>query len=356
MRILTILVLCTFYSIANAQLTTVRVDFDDDPLGQPPITAGGIGNAPSNLFGQSSDFSIKLMEEDVGMSTASDRVLGIDVEEAGTFRLVDFETGLNSGLPTTGTVRVAFDFLASANTEHDGFAFLRCYDESGESFADMGFFFNESGYVLNLLDYVPETGEFLGASSPPFPQNQFEGGTWSRIEAVINLDENTLSAKIDGQDYGVVTGISRATGTGFAGVYLTWGSVYTGSCAIDNFTIFIDNELDLPPMPDGLEELLSPNDYGGTLIRVPEGDFRTRGLNWEIQPNAQIYFDSIYQGFSAYRFIVNEDLDEADARLFSSGLIPFNRNRTYEVSALIRTDFPRATWEINFGHYGATTD
>ncbi|MEM8584833.1 MAG: T9SS type A sorting domain-containing protein [Bacteroidota bacterium] len=356
MRLLYLILLSVLSFTLQAQITTVFSNFEEDVPGQAPQISGGLGNTPSGLFGQSDDFEIALVSENVGMSTSAGRVLAVNVEETGAFRLVDFETGLNSGLPASGTVSVAFDFLASEQTAHDGFAFLRCYDESGESFADLGFFFSESGYVLNLLDYVPETGEFLGTTAPPFPQNQFESGTWNRIEAIIDLNNNTLSANIDGQDYGVVTGISRATGTGFAGVFLNWGSTYTGVCAIDNFRISIENQEDLPPMPEGLEELLIPNDQGGTVIRVPEGDFRSRGLNWETESNAQVYFDSIYQGFSAYRFVVNEDLDEADTRLFSSGIVPFKRNRTYEVSALIRTDFPRATWEINFGHYGATSE
>ncbi|MEM6397839.1 MAG: hypothetical protein AAF741_15930 [Bacteroidota bacterium] len=344
------------YFVISAQITTVSATFEGDEIGSPPQTAGGTGQAPTNLFGDFEDFSVGLVSGEIGMSTSAGRALYTEVSAPGTFRLVDFETGLNSGLPSTGIVRVAFDFLATDDMPHEGFAFLRCYDESEESFADLGFFFNESGYVLNLLDYVPETGEFLGTSSPPFPQNQFNSGTWNRIEAIINLDNNTLNATVDGQEYGVTTGISRASGTGFAGAFLNWGSVYSGRCAIDNFTVTIEPPSGLPPMPEGLAELLIPEDHGGVVLRVPDGDFRTRGLDWESESSAQVYFDSLYQGFSAYRFVVNEDLDEADTRLYSTGLVPFKRNRTYEVSALIRADFPRATWEINFGHYGATAD
>lgn len=343
--------------LSYAQTQTFNVDFESDIIGQQPSTAPGNGSKPTTLNGQSTELTVQSLIGNVGNSTASGNIVVTDVAAASDFRLMDFEGLLSSGIVSSGTVRVAFDFLALANNNNEGFAFLRNYDETEESFADIGFSFSGNTFTIFLLDYDPITGNYLGQQAPAFPANQFAAGTWYRMEAIIDLDNNQLRLEIDGTDYGVTAGISRATGDGYAGAFYNWGFAFAGSCAIDNFSVTVPDKT-LPPAPAGFANLLIPNDYNGTanVIRIPDGDFRNQGLDWENSSSSTLYYNPIYDGVSTYKVTVNSDMDEADARLFAFNTFSMLPNRTYEVSALIRTDFPRATWEVNYGLHGAETN
>ncbi|MEM7575033.1 MAG: chitobiase/beta-hexosaminidase C-terminal domain-containing protein [Bacteroidota bacterium] len=342
------------YCLVNAQITSLQVDFEADDLNELPAISPGSGATPTGLFGNyESTLTIEELSGAVGESTAAGKVLVAEVPVAGGFQLVDFNGLLNSGLQEEGVVVVALDFLAKADVDHTGFAFLRCYDDSGESFADLGFNFAGDTYSVGLLDYDPVSGEYLGWLAPPFPGNTFQTGEWYRFEAVVDLTNNSLRLLVNGNDYGLQAGISRATGSGYTGAFFNWGTAFVGSCAIDNFSVTVNEAEDLPLPPAGFLTLMNPENHGGSVLRLPCGDFRERGLDWENTNAAQLVFDSIYQGVSVYKLLVNADLDEADARLRSFKQLPIQPNRTYEVSALVRANFPRATWEMNIGLSGA---
>ena len=338
---------------ALAQTTTFDADFNADPVGQPPPTGGSAGDHPTGLFGQSADFLVREFFGAVGGSSAGGRVLTVEVDQPGGYRLVDFDGQSFSGTVTSGVVRVGFDFLAEAGSE--GFAFLRDYDNAPglpESFADIGFAFDDDSYGVGPLDYDPVTGDFLG-----WPRTGgFQYGVWYHLEAVIDLDANTLRVLVDGTDSGLEGGISRATGDGYRGSYINWGSAYAGRCAIDNFRVRVPDAGGLPDAPAGFISLLNnvANDCGGQILRLPDGDFRTPGVDWETSAAAQLVYEPVYDGVSTYKLAFNSDMDEADARLFATGRIPLQHNHVYEVSALIRTDFPRATWEVSVGINGTT--
>ena len=349
--------LLLFSLSAGAQLPTFRVDFDDDTIGTLPATGQGNTTRPTLLAGDfATTLRVDTLSGDVGGSTAAGRVADVTVPVPGGYRLLDFEGLHSSGIVTAGTVRVGFDFLAHADVAQAGFAFLRSYDESGESFADVAFGFDGDSYTVGLLSYDSLTGDYLGWLEPPFPANTFAAGTWHRFELLIDLDSNTARLLVDGEDHGVEASISRATGTGYAGAYYNFGAAFAGRAALDNFTVTVPAPVDLPAAPPGLTDLLSVDDHGGTVYRWPCADFRRRGIDWESEFNAYLLYDSLYAGLSAYRLAVTEALDEADARLFGLKGFPYQPNRTYEVSALIRTDFPRATWELNWGFYGLMAD
>ncbi|MEN0006117.1 MAG: chitobiase/beta-hexosaminidase C-terminal domain-containing protein [Bacteroidota bacterium] len=346
---------CLFLALSlNAQVTTFSVTFENDAVNSLPITSPGDGRTPTGLFGNyESTMQVQNLAGQVGQSTASGKVLDVNVPTTGSFQLVEFDGLLNSGIVTEGIVKVSFDFMAHEGSAPDGFAFLRSVDESDESFADIGFSFSETSFNVGLLDFDPATGEYLGWLDPSFPNNSFDLGTWYHFEAIINLDNNTMRLLVDGADYGVVAGISRATGTGYTGAFLNWGTAFQGRCAVDNFRVVIEGDDSLPLPPAGFSELLEVEDHGGTVLRMPCADFRQRGVDWNNSSAAALLlYDSIYQGVSAYRIVVNEEMNEADARLFSFKGLPILPNRTYEVSALIRTDFPRDTWEFNIGVNG----
>ncbi|MEM1215803.1 MAG: chitobiase/beta-hexosaminidase C-terminal domain-containing protein, partial [Bacteroidota bacterium] len=324
-------------------------------VGELPQTAPGSGIAPTGLNGNvANTFAVENLTGNVGNSTAAGNVLAVSVPSAGNFQLADFETTLNAGLLTADTVIVAFDFLAKAGVTHDGFAFMRGYDDTFESIADIAFGFGEDFFTLGLLDYDPATGEYLGWLEPDFPTNYFELGTWHRIEQVIDLNNNVQTLRVDGQEYGITAGVSRATGQGYQGSFFNWGAAYVGNCAIDNITIEIVTPADdLPEPPPGFLDLFNVETHGGQVLTIPQGTFNEVGVDWETSGNTTLIYDPVYNGIPSYTFVFDENLNEADARLFSFNTFPIQPNRTYEVSALIRTDFPRATWEINWGFHGA---
>ncbi|MEM1321946.1 MAG: chitobiase/beta-hexosaminidase C-terminal domain-containing protein [Bacteroidota bacterium] len=337
-----------------AQVISTAVDFEDDTIDQLPETQWGGGTKPSTLAGDvASTMQVKALMGNVGNSTAAGKVVEVEVPTAGGFRLLDFEGLLNSGIVTVDTVRVSFDFMAAAGQPQNGFAFLRCYDDSDNSFADIGFRFNGNSFSPGILDYDPATGDYRGWLAPPFPANSFALGTWYRFEAVIDLTNNTLRLSVDGNDYGVVAGISRATGVGYAGAFFNWGSAFSGRCMIDNFQVSVPVPSNLPTAPQGFLDLLTPETHGGTVLRLPCGDFRQPGIAFRNSGSASLRYRPVYQNIATYKFEVSNEMDEADARLFSAKSFPFKANRTYEASALIRSDFPRETWEFNIGLHGA---
>lgn len=280
-----------------AQTTTVTADFNSDPLGQHPVTIIGSPDHPSGLFGHATDFTVTQLTGNVGNSTAAGRVMTVDVPTADTYRLVDFDGQSISGIVTEGIVRVSFDFIAQG-TDNEGFAFLRNYDDAEgnpESFADVGFAFGDNDYSIGPLDYDPSTGDYLGWPSA----GAFTYGVWYRLEAIINLNDNTLRLLVDGVDSGLETGISHATGNGYRGSYINWGNAFAGRCAIDNFTVVVPGNTGLPAPPQGFLDLLNNvPDYGGNVIRVPNGDFRTPGLDWESYFNAQLINTPVYKGIT----------------------------------------------------------
>ena len=344
-----------FISVTLFSQTNIDVTFEEDVIGQLPVTAPGNGTKPSGLFGNfQNSITVQPFSGNVGGSTATGNVLEVNVPTAGNFNLIDFNALLNSGILEEGIIKVSFDFLASGSS-NEGFAFLRNIDESGESIADLGFSFDGNSFTVGILNYDPSTGDYLGMEAPPFPDNTFASGEWHRFESTLNLDNNTHTLSINGVDYGVIGGISRATGVGFAGSFYNWGTAFSGQAALDNFKLEVVTSPTLPSPPAGFVSLLNPDPQGGSVIRISEGDFRQQGIDWETNATANLYLKPYYQGITTYTVRVNEDLDEADARLFSFNSFPYVKNRTYEVSALIRTDFPRATWEFNFGMVGSET-
>lgn len=350
---LALLVSLTTNKSATAQ-NIFNVTFENDQIGETPHTAPGNGSAPTGLNGNTNaTFSVQSVSADIGSSTAGGKVLEINVPTTGNFQLANFETTLNAGIVTADTVIVGFDFLAKADAIHEGFAFMRGYDDSFESIADIAFGFGEDYFTLGLLDFDPVTGEYLGWVEPSFPDNYFEVGTWHRIEQIIDLNNNVNTLRVDGVEYGIVAGVSRATGTGYQGSFFNWGSAYVGNCAIDNVTIdLVQADPNLPDPPGGFLDLFNFDNHGGEVLTIPNGTFNEIGVDWETYGDATLIYDPVYNGIPSYTFVFNDFLDEADARLFSFNNFPIQPNRTYEVSALIRTDFPRETWEISWGFNG----
>ncbi len=345
-----------FISATNqffAQTTTVTATFENDILGQLPATTIGSQVAPSGLFGSSGDFAVQLVDGDVGNSSAAGKALSVNVATDSDFRLVDFDGQSLSGIITSGIVRISVDFYAAPGA--DGFAFLRNYDNAAgnpESFADVGFAFDENSYGIGPLDYDADTGDFLGWPR----QGGFQYGIWYHLEATIDLDANTIRVAVDGSDLGLEGGISRVTGDGYRGSFLNWGTAFTGQAAIDNFTVQVPEQVGLPPAPIGFTQLLDDlPECGGQVIRVPNGDFRSPGIDWETSGAAQLIYSPVYEDVATYKVVVTDDMDEADARLFANGNFSLKHNHVYQVSALIRSDFPRATWEISVGVEGATS-
>ncbi len=337
--------------LLSAQVTTFSAGFDDDPLGAPPVVALGGGSQPSGLFGQSSSLTVVPVSGNTGTTAAAGNAVRVSVPVADTYRLIDFDGESISGLVTSGSIRVGFDMLVEGDG-NEGFAFFRSYDEEAESFADLGFAFDGSGVSTGTLDYDPATGAYLG-----WPRADFiDDNTWHRYEAVIDLDENTIRLFLDGVDTGVTGGINRSDGQAYRGTWMNWGGAFVGSCLVDNFRVEVPETGGLPDAPQGFLDLLNNvPDYGGTVLRLPGGDFRTPGLDWETYVGARLVYAPVYDGIATYRFEFDNDImDEADARLFATGTFPLEYNRTYEVSALIRTDFPRPTWEISVGVNGRT--
>ena len=339
---------------ASFAQSVFNVTFEEDTIGDLPRTAPGNGSAPTGLNGNvAATFSVQPITGNVGNSTASGKALEARITSPGNYQLADFETTLNAGLITADTIVVAFDFLAKADATHAGYAFVRGYDNTFESIADVAFAFGPDYFTLGLLDYAPTTGEYLGWVEPSFPTNTFAVGIWYRIEQIIDLNNNVQTLRIDGTDYGIAAGVSRATGDGYLGTYLNWGGAYAGTCMVDNFTIeALGEDQALPPAPDGLAALYHVEDHGGAVLRIPNGTFRTAGVDWQTYGLPTLIYDPVYEGVPSYTFIFDESLDEADARLLSFNSFPIQPNRTYEISALIRTDFPRATWEVNWGVVG----
>lgn len=332
-----------------------NVTFESDQIGQLPQSAPGNGSVPTT-FGSSTDvpFTVAALSGDVGSSTASGKIAEVNAITMGDYRLMVFDATMNAGIITADTVVVAFDFLAKADVTHEGFAFMRGYDETFETIADIAFGFNGDSYTIGLLNYDSETGEYLGWTEPPFPNNVFETGTWYRIEQIIDLTNDIQTLRIDGEDYGITAGVSRATGTGLLGSFINWGTAYVGSCAIDNIQIDLlqgDNGLLEPPV--GFLDLFDFETYGGEILTINNGTFSEIGTDWETFGDASLFYDPVYNGIPSYTFIFNEYMEDSEARLYSFNNFPIQPNRTYEISALIRTDFPRATWEINFGLTGA---
>ena len=106
----------------------------------------------------------------------------------------------------------------------------------------------------------------------------------------------------------------------------------------------------------GFLALLEPETHGGTVLRPQDGDFRQRGVAFINDTSVPLAWAPVYDGVATYRLVIAGDgIDEADARPDFVGSIPLQPNRTYEVSLLIRADFPRATWEINAHLEGATS-
>lgn len=349
--------LLTILSALSAQTTTYQVNFSGYEVGQTIPVGNGTLDLPSQTAGDAEE-SLFLTElsGNLGNTAAAGPVATVSVAEAGGFRLLDFDGSFSSGILTAGTVTIAFDFYAAPGA--DGFSFMRAYDDSFESFADVGFNFYGTAFNVGVLDYDPATGEYLGWLSGDAPLNEFPTGTWHRFQSTINLDNNEHRLSVDGQDIGVVGGISRATGAGYAGFFYNWGSAFAGSASIDNIEVSFDaGSAPLPAAPAGFAALLEPqNTCGGPVLRFPNGDFRTPGLAWDNSTAATMTYAPVYEGISTYRIDVNEAMDESDARLWSAGSIPFLPNHTYEVSALIRTNFPRATWELNVGPTGMSSE
>ena len=344
----------TMVTTAKAQ---VKIDatFETDVIGQLPTTAPGNGTKPTSLTGNfQNTMTIQAVSGNTGGSSASGKVVELNVPASGNFNLMDFSALLNSGIIEEGIIKISFDFMA-IGASNNGFAFLRNYDETNESIADLGFNFSGSTFTVGILNYDPVTGEYIGWEEPAFPNNSFDSGEWYRFESTLDLDNNTHTLSINGIDYGVAGGISRVSGVGFAGTFYNWGTAFEGQAAFDNFEMEIVTAPTLPAPPAGFTALLEPDPQGGNVIRILNGDFREAGIDWESNGTASLFLKPYYQGVNTYTIKVNEGLDEADVRLFSFNSFPFIPNRTYEVSALIRADFPRDTWEVNFAMVGSET-
>ena len=338
---------------AAAQVETFRVTFDEDPVGAVPETVPGLGGLrPVGLFGAAAEkVRVVPLFGDPGASQASGNVAAVEAPAPGDFHLLDFDHALLSRTVTGGTVRVGFDVAMDAALPGDGFAFFRAYDETGEDIGAAILSFDESGFSVGLLDYDPVTGDFLGIVYPD--GNGFSAGTWHRVELTYDLDESTVRVALDGVDGGVEAGMSRATGEGFLGGFFNWGSAYAGRSALDTITMEVPEDAGLPAAPPGFLALLEPEAYGGTVLRPENGDLRQRGVAFDNNDDVWLQWAPVYDGVATYRLrLVPESVDEADARPSFVRTLPVQPNRTYEVSALIRTDFPRETWELNVIAYG----
>jgi hypothetical protein len=357
MRKISYLVIFSVFLLSCEMLSAqINVTFEEDVIGQIPSIAPGNGSKPSGLFGDyENTMTIQNLSGTVGSSTANGKVVEINVPSTGNFNLLEFDALLNSGMIATGVIKVSFDLMVFSDANTDGFAFLRNIDESDESIADLGFNFNGNTYNIGILDYDPDTGNYLGWNDPGFPNNTFNAGVWYQIESTVNLDTNVHSLKINGLDYGVTGGVSRATGTSYIGSFVNFGTAFQGKAAIDNVKVEVVSSNSLPNAPNTLLDLLTVNPPEGNVIRIPNGDFRQPGIDWESNATATLFLKPYYQNLNTYTVTVNSDLDEADARLSSFNSFPFIPNRTYEVTALVRTNFPRATWELNIGYHGSET-
>ena len=341
---------------AGAQVEVFRVTFDEDAPNAAPQAVPGLGGLRPTGFGGEVEAKGRVapLFGDAGASQAAGQVLALDAPTAGDFHLLDFDGSLLAGVVTSGTVRVGFDIAMDAALPGDGFAFFRAYDETGEDIGAAILSFSESGFSVGLLDYDPETGDFLGIVYPD--GNAFGTDTWHRIELTYDLDQSTIRLALDGVDGGIEAGMNRATGTGILGAFFNWGTAYAGRSAIDTITIEVPEDGDLPAAPPGFTALLEPETHGGTVLRPENGDFRQRGVAFFNDSSVPLAWAPVYDGVATYRLVIaNEDIDEADARPDFVGSIPLRPNRTYEVSLLIRADFPRATWEISAYLEGATS-
>ncbi|MEM1042359.1 MAG: chitobiase/beta-hexosaminidase C-terminal domain-containing protein [Bacteroidota bacterium] len=351
----TLVAVLLFLSVAaQAQVTAFDVSFDDELVGGPPEVVPGLGGErPTSLFGEAeSRIDVVPVFGSTGASTAAGNVARVDAPAPGDYHLLDFGHALVAGIVTEGVVRVGFDFAAEGPGE--GFAFLRLYDEAEEDIGSVRLGFDETGFDVGLLDYDSATGDFLGVVYPAV--SDFAAGTWHRIELLYDLSQNTLRVEVDGTDGGVEVGLSRATGTGALGAFFNWGGAYAGRSAVDNVTVEVPEETGLPPAPAGFLDLLEPEAYGGTVLRPENGDLRTRGLAFRNSLTAPLYWGPAYDGVATYSFVVSPDMDESDARPSFVRTVPVQRNRTYEVSALIRTDFPRSDWEFSVIAFGVDPD
>ncbi len=346
-RLLFAAALLAFPLPALAQVTAFDVTFEQDPVGSAPETVRGLGGLrPTRAFGEvEARVRVAPVFGNIGASTASGNVARVDASTAGDYYLLDFDHALVAGIVTEGIVRVGFDLIAEG--PGDGFAFLRLYDETEEDMGSTILSFSETGLSVGLLDYDTATGEFEGVV---YPDNAgLDAGTWHRVGLVYDLDANTLRLEIDGVDKGIETSLNRATGTGALGAFFNWGTAYAGRSAIDNVTVETPEETGLPAPPPGFTALLDVDPQGGTVLRTPDGDLRARGLAFDNSTAVPLRWAPVYDGVATYALSVADPdgIDEADTRPEFVRTIPIRPNRTYEVSTLIRADFPRATWEIS---------
>lgn len=337
--------------------TTFDVTFDDETVGQVPSIAPGNGTKPTLLSGDyQNTMRVQPISGVVGSNaTASGNVVEIEVLNDGENNRMHFDALLNSGIITEGIVKVSFDFIAY-NGGSSGYGFLRNIDENSESMADIAFNFTGISFNVGILSYDPVSGEYLDWLSPAFPNNSFDAGEWYRFESTVDLDNNTYTLTVNGVDFGVTGSISRATGSGFSGSIYNWGTAFKGKAGIDNFKVEIINTNSLPTAPSGFMSLLEPDAQGCTVFRLPNGDFREAGIDWQNNASARLTLKPYYQGVNSYNIKITEDFDdEGVAFLRSKNSFAFKPNRTYEVSALIRTNFPRDNWEFNIEFIGSQT-
>ncbi len=340
---------------AAAQDEVFRVTFDADPTGAAPVAVPGLaGLRPTGLFGEAeARVRVEPLFGDVGASTASGNVAVADVPTAGDFHLLSFDATLVAGVVTSGTVRIGFDLLMDGAVPGDGFAFLRATDETEEDVGSVILNVDASSVSIGLLDYDPATGEFEGVVYPD--DASYAAGTWHRIDLTYDLDANTVRLAIDGQDRGIEGGLNRATGAGIAAAFFNWGTAYVGRSAIDNVTMEVPETTGLPPAPAGFTALLEP-DTPGTVLRPPDGDLRQRGVAFDNSSAVPLVWAPVYDGVATYRLEPAGDaIDDADTRPRFVRTVPIRPNRTYEVSALIRADFPRADWEFSVLLWGTET-
>ncbi len=346
-----------FFSL-KAQIVSTNATFENDEIGTLPFISPGGSNNPTDIGTSALDgIAVANITGQQGLSTASGQVLEITAPTSGDYRLIEFNGSSSTGIISTDTLWISFDYIQFSGYNGDGFSFYRSYDDSGETFADIGFISSANSYSINLMDYDSETGEFNGFVAPPFPANSFDMDTWHHLEIIIDLNNNVLTLQVDDSDYGVSAGISRATGAGYLGSFINWGSSFVGKSAIDNYTITRSTPTLGEPAPAGFLDLLEPETNGGTAFRIPDADFRAPGIDWESSIDyAQLELVQLYEGHIGYKLSVAENMDESDARIYAFRSFPYMANRTYEASVLIRSDFPRATWEISVGAYGAEND
>ncbi|MEM1054064.1 MAG: chitobiase/beta-hexosaminidase C-terminal domain-containing protein [Bacteroidota bacterium] len=342
---------------ASAQVTVFSVGFDGETIGGAPTAVRGLGGERPTLVGGRATERMEVVPVfgDPGGSGASGLVARIDVPATGDFHVLDFDHSLSGGLVTSGTVQISFDIAVEESVPSDGFAFLRAYDEAEEDVGSVILSFDGASLSIGLLDYDPETGDFRGVVYPEGSSSP--AGTWRRVGLTYDLDASTLRLAIDGADTGIETGLNRATGTGLLGAFFNWGGAYVGRCAIDNVSVTLPEDEGLPAPPAAFLDLLEPETHGGTILRPRDGDFRQRGVAFENSGTIPLRWSPVYDGVATYRAVlIGDGLDEADARPAFVRTVPVQRNRTYEVSALIRTDFPRDDWEFNVIAFGVDPD